>query len=266
MTYEEFELDTRRRMLEMFAEQKNAVIGNLDGVDCPKCKNKGVVYVVNYDTLTYSEVTCECMRDRKAKSLAQHSGLGALLEKCTFADYWHTDEEWRKLMFERSQEFLQDNKPLFYIGGQVGCGKSYLCVSMVNEYIKQGLDCKYAVWCDVVTTLKQSVMQDSDKYNDLLTELQTATVLYIDDFFKTTPTTADIDKAFQIINYRYNQNQITKKQYITIISSERTKSELLAIDEAIATRIIELATPQYMLTVSRDTRKNLRIRKYEVKQ
>lgn len=260
MTMEDFERETRKSIVEMLVAQQNNAVGNLDGVDCPKCKNKGVVYAVDYDTLTFVKSPCECMRNRKTLSLAQHSGLGALLDDCTFANYWHTNEEWREAMFERSQAFLQDNKPLFYIGGQVGCGKSFLCVAMVNEYIKQGLDCKFAVWCDVVTTLKQSVMQDSDKYNDLLTELQTATVLYIDDFFKTTPTSADIDKAFQIINYRYNQSRINKKRYITLISSERTKSELLSIDEAIATRIIELATPDYMLTISRDVRKNLRTR------
>lgn len=93
-----------------------------------------------------------------------------------------------------------------------------------------------------------------------VTDLQTATVLYIDDFFKTTPTVADIDKAFQIINYRYNQSRIANKRCITLISSERTKTELQAIDEAIATRLIEMATPYYMLTISRDVSKNLRLR------
>lgn len=261
MTIEEFERQIRISTLELYAQQENSVVGRLDGCDCPKCKNKGVVFTVNYDTQTVSKSPCECMANRKTLSQVQHSGLGALLDSCQFANYYHTGEEWRETMFERSQAFLQDNKPLFYVGGQVGCGKSFLCVAMVNEYIKQGLDCKFVVWCDVATTLKQSVMQDSDKYNDLLSELQTATVLYIDDFFKTTPTTADIDKAFQILNYRYNQNRISNKRYITLISSERTQSDLLAIDEAIATRIIELATPTYMLSISRNVERNLRIRR-----
>ena len=258
MTMEEFELTRRKTFVESYAEQENARVGRLDGNDCPKCKNKGYVYTVDYDALICVKETCECMQNRKMQALAQHSGLGALLDVCKFDRYYHNGEKWREGMFNRARDFLQDDKALFYIGGQVGCGKSFLCVAMVNEYIKQGIDCKFAVWCDVVTTLKQSVMQDSDKYNELLTELQQATVLYIDDFFKTTPTSADIDKAFQIINYRYNQSRISGKRYVTLISSERTASELLAIDEAIATRITELATPKYMLTVSRGANKNLR--------
>ena len=255
---QEFELACRKYIIEGIAAQENAAVGHLDGCDCPKCKNKGYVFIVNYDELTCYKEPCECMRNRKILSLAQHSGLGALLDTFKFENYYHNGEQWRETMYNRAQAFLQDDKPMFYIGGQVGCGKSFLCVSMVNEYIKRELDCKFVVWCDVVTALKQSVMQDTDKYNDLLTELQQATVLYIDDFFKTTPTSADIDKAFQIINYRYNQSKISKKRYITLISSERTASELFTIDEAIASRIRELTTKDYMLTIGRDTRKNLR--------
>lgn len=257
MTLEELELANRKTLVEGYAEQENAVVGHLGWCDCPKCKNRGYYYTVAPDKLTFSKIVCECMPNRKTQMLMQRSGLGALLDVCKFEKY-NKSEPWQKYLYDKAQAFLQDDKALFYIGGQVGCGKSFLCVSMVNEYIRQGIDCKFAVWSDIATILKQSVMQDSDKYNELLTELQQATVLYIDDFFKTKPTSADIDKAFQIINYRYNQSRISTKHYVTLISSERTPSELTQIDEAIASRIYELATRDYVLTVSRDAKKNLR--------
>lgn len=254
---EELEQANRKTLVYAYAEQENAAIGHLGGCDCPKCKNRGYYYTVNHEALTFSKVVCECMPNRQTQILAQRSGLGALLDVYKFEKYKQS-EPWQKALYDSAQAFLQDDKALFYIGGQVGCGKSFLCVSMVNEYIKQGIDCKFAVWTDIATILKQSVMQDSDKYDKLLTELQQATVLYIDDFFKTKPTSADIDKAFQIINYRYNQSRTSNKHYVTLISSERTPSELTKIDEAIATRIYELATSDYVLAVPKDANKNLR--------
>jgi DNA replication protein DnaC len=60
-------------------------------------------------------------------------------------------------------------------------------------------------------------------------------VLYWDDLFKhpKEPTSFEIDLAFEVLNYRY----LNLKP--TIISSERTPNELLAIDEALGSRILE---------------------------
>ena len=70
-------------------------------------------------------------------------------------------------------------------------------------------------------------------YSRLLTPFKTVPVLYIDDLFKTEagklPTTADVNIAFEIINHRY-----INPDYITVISTEKTMDELIAIDEAVA--------------------------------
>ena len=67
---------------------------------------------------------------------------------------------------------------------------------------------------------------------------KTVEVLYIDDLFKTeqgrNPTTADVNIAFEILNYRYRNPEL-----ITIISSERTIQDIVKIDEAVGSRIFE---------------------------
>ncbi len=258
MTREEAEEIVRRCHILLFVEQLNSEIGNLDGCDCEVCKNRGYYYVNHGDWA--EKRVCDCMQNRKVLSLAQHSGLGALLETCKFENFRDFGEDWLKNIYARAQEFLLDVKPFFFIGGQVGCGKSFVCTAMVNEFIRRETDCKFVMWSELATTLKQNVMNDADRYNEIMYEIQNATVLYIDDFFNTTPTTADIDKAFQIINFRYNQARIKKKKYITLISSERMLTEIKKIHEGIATRIGELATPRYTLNIQRKPGRNIRER------
>ena len=86
-------------------------------------------------------------------------------------------------------------------------------------------------------------------------------VLYIDDLFKIgkgqdgrkqRPTSADVNLAFEILNYRYN-----KPTCITIISSELYAEDILDIDEAIGSRIYERAK---IVNISNDRAKNQRIK------
>lgn len=252
MTYREFKQST--------IEAENRKEGDLTGYNCPLCKNKGWIYYLGEgdDDNEYAK-ECECMKIRAAQACAKWSGLGEALKLYTFARYTH-EEPWQALIYNKAKKFVDDtNSHCFYIGGAVGCGKSHICTAMVREFIKQGKDVRYIVWYDTVTRLKQTVVSDPASYNREMNDLKNATVLFIDDFFKLTPTTADKDKAIQILNYRYNVARATKnKRFITIISSEKTIAELTAIDEAMASRIYELATEDYIIEVKRDESRNMR--------
>ena len=85
-----------------------------------------------------------------------------------------------------------------------------------------------------------------------------AEVLYIDDLFKTeqgkNPTTADINVAFEILNYRYRNPQL-----ITLISSEKTIQELVRIDEAVGSRIFEMSR-DFCVNIGKDIKKNYRLK------
>ena len=111
----------------------------------------------------------------------------------------------------------------------------------------------------------KSVVNEHDEYAVMMDELKNTDVLYIDDLFKSgkgedgkpkMPTAADVNVAFEILNYRYNNPGL-----ITIISSERTLSELLEIDEAVAGRIAEKAkTGGYCINLKKDKARNWRMR------
>lgn len=234
--------------------------GDLTGYDCPKCKNRGNFLVIN-DRGFESLRECECMRYRRLQQLAERSGLGDMLSKYTFDRYKHS-EPWQQHIYNTAKQFITDDTAhCFFIGGQIGAGKSHICTAIVRGFLDKGIDVHFCVWNDVATALKQNIMGDREQYNEQLERLQTATVLCIDDFFKTNPTTADIDKAFQIINYRYNQARANKnKRYITIISSEKTFGNLIDIDEAIASRIAEMSRSKYSVSIDKDINKNMRFK------
>lgn len=239
-------------------DSQNERSGNLTGYDCPKCKNRGYIYYLDDNDMECCR-ECECMQIRRVKARARNCGLGEALNKYTFKNF-KCDESWQKDLFTKAQKFVVDtNAKCFFVGGQSGSGKSHICTAIVGKLLRQGYDAQFIVWNDAVTTLKQRTYDDANSYNSYLERLKTVDVLYIDDFFKTMPTTADIDKAFQIINYRYNtSNAINGKRYVTIISSERVIANLTRVDAAIAGRIYELATPEYITEIASDKQKNMR--------
>ncbi|MBQ2151875.1 MAG: hypothetical protein II440_00315, partial [Clostridia bacterium] len=101
-------------------------------------------------------------------------------------------------------------------------------------------------------------MVNTPDYEKELDKWKKIKVLYIDDMFKTeqgrSPTTADINLAFEIINYRYINNDL-----VTIISSEKTVAEMVSIDESVGSRIFEKAK-NYCVSVSKDITRNYRLK------
>ena len=116
------------------------------------------------------------------------------------------------------------------------------------------------LWRDEIVHIKE-VASAGGEVCAILDRYKNADVLYIDDLFKTgrsfdaqmqRPTVADINYAFEIINYRgLNPN------LLTIISSELTTHELMEIDEAVGGRIIEHSTA---INISRGRDRNYRVR------
>lgn len=231
--------------------------GNLTGYDCKKCKNKGVIYYEK-DGYEYFR-NCECMKVRRSIERIEKSGLKKALGKYTFENY-KADEPFQKYIKTKASDFLSDFKDKwFYIGGQVGCGKTHICTAIVGELLNQGKSARYMQWRDDIVKIKANA--NTDDYNRLIEPFKKVEVLYVDDLFKTekgkTPTTADINIAFEIFNYRYINDNL-----ITLISSEKTIDELIDIDEAVASRIYEMSR-KYCICINPDKNKNYRLKKIE---
>lgn len=229
----------------------NEQLGELQGYDCPQCRNKGCVYVVSNGAIAVKP--CACQEMRRSMKRIEKSGLGDLLDTYTFARY-KAEEGWQKKLLAAARAFA--DKPdgnWFFIGGQVGCGKTHICTAIVGEMLRRGTPAKYMLWGDEVAALKANVLDDA-AYGRMMGPLKTTAVLYIDDFFRGNPTAADARIAFEILNARYNRRDL-----VTIISSERSIDGLLDVDEAVGSRIYE-RTRQYCFSIGSDPHKNYRMR------
>lgn len=234
-----------------------------DGYDCPLCMNRG-------DTLVLEEVNgylheyavpCKCMGIRRSIWRMRASGLAKVIRQYTF-DRFDTTQPWQRTMLDTAKAYLANGIPdgyWFFAGGQVGCGKTHICTAIARELLYQ-MPLIYMPWENDSKRLK-AIVNDAEEYGKAMKELKEIPVLYIDDLFKPVPddhggrkppSGADVKLAFEILNFRYN-NQLP-----TIISSEWTMDELIGFDEATASRISERCDI-YQLMIGPDRAKNHRL-------
>ena len=206
---------------------------DLGGVDCPYCRNSGMVTRVGEDGALYSR-ECRCMKKRIALRRIRRSGMSDLLRRYRFDSYIAETPEQEKIL-RLARRFAAKDSGWFYIFGQSGAGKSHICTAICGALIERSKDVYYMPWRDESTALKSQVT-DAAAYTGRMRVLKKTEVLYIDDFLKGGDTDADIRLAYEILNSRYNDRGLR-----TILSSEMTPEKLLRRDEALGGRIYERA-------------------------
>lgn len=225
-------------------------------ISCSKCGGKGFVYVRD-ENEGFLAKECECNKKRKAVARLRRSGLENVIKELTF-DKYIAKEDWQKDALAKAKAYADSPIGWLYMGGQVGSGKTHLCTATCRDLLLQGKEVRYFPWRDV-TTLKQQI--NDDRYSNELDSLKTADVLYIDDLFKggkedaktgkIKPTQADVNIAFEILDYRY------KNKLPTILSGEMYLTELLEIDEGVGSRVYQMAKESNS-NIKRDSVRNWR--------
>lgn len=235
-----------------------------DGYNCGICKNKGYVAEVTElpdGSFGHKIRDCKCAPVRSSILRMRRSGLKDIIRDYTF-DKFEATEPWQQAMKAAAIRYAEAHDGWFFVGGQVGSGKTHICTAICREFLLAGRDVRYMLWRDEIVAIKANV-GDADVYKKMLDEYKSVEVLYIDDLFKTgksptgerqKPTIADINVAFEILNFRYSN-----PKSITIISTELTEDELLDIDEAVGSRIYERAKGS-AITVGKDRARNYRLK------
>ncbi len=232
-----------------------------DNARCSVCLDKGNIFFVQDGELMARH--CDCRKIRKAEAQLNASGLTPRLQKHSFNTFL-TKEPWQEGLLQQAKQFAaqclthrNDEQGWLYLGGQVGCGKTHLCASILFELLSNGIAARYVVWPNEAEQLKANC----DGFQARLTKLAEVPVLYLDDFLKcpngrtrgdALPSAAELQAAIRLINSRY----INEKS-ITIFSSEWYLHELTTFDSGMAGRIYERCG-SFRLEVVRDTKKNQR--------
>ena len=234
------EADYFKALAEERAAEYNAEAGELEGLNCEMCKNKGyfweVVKSYNYGSYDIERNDCICLNERRMLAARKASGLAELPQHYSFEAYT-TECHRKKKVKDSAVAFLNDNGKCFFIGGKSGTGKTHICTAMCKVLLARGKKTHYMLWQDEAVRLNAVV--NEKEYGPAISKLQSVEVLYIDDFLKpvagSVPSAAQVMRAFEIINARYNIG------LVTIISSERSITKIIDIDEALGSRIVEMA-------------------------
>lgn len=222
----------QKRIAELVNETQ---AGNLTGLDCRECKNRGWFLRVREDGSRYTE-ECRCMTARRNLYRIRASGLEDMMGRYTFAA-WQTPEPWQRAILDKAKAYAEEPEGWFAVCGRSGTGKTHLCTAICGNLLNSGMEVRYLLWRDTIPKLKAAV-KDPEEYRRIMEPLKTVRCLYIDDLFKTgkgqPPTAADVNAAFELLNYRYNNRNL-----LTVISSELSVDEISEIDEAVGSRIFE---------------------------
>ena len=243
----------------MSAEERAAIYnsrpGDLKSYDCQICNNKGHVMEIidNYEYMR----ECQCMEVRRSAKRLENSGLADVVEMYRL-DNFETSENYQEIMKRMAEDFLNKESGWFFVGGQVGSGKTHICTAICSELMKKGKSVRYIIWPETVTTLKAIKMQEVE-YADAMNDMKRYDVLYLDDFFKKQvgmhPTSADVDIAFELLNSLYLQ-----KGKRVIISSERTVQEITdSIDQGLGSRIFQKCG-EHQMFIKKDFGRNYRLK------
>lgn len=203
--------------------------------ECPYCGGTGVI--VRDSGEGYGTATpCTCLLRRRQANQISRTGLDTM--RMTY-DTYQVTEEWQKRVLSLAQQYERSGGgQFFYISGQTGAGKTHICTAIAGAMMARGLEVVTCKWGPLMADLK-AMGNDPAKGNEI-ERLIKCEVLFIDDFFKTggevsTPSAADLDMTFKIIDGRYSRHKTT------IISSEYAVSEIKPHAGAIAGRILEAA-------------------------
>ncbi len=239
---------------ETVSEIYNRSKGNLEGLNCPLCNNRGDFIEIR-DGYEYL-VKCKCMAQRELIKRMEKSGLGKMLKKYSLAKYT-AEEPWQKKILDKAKGFMKNPSGCFFIGGQPGSGKTHICTAIVNSLMREGKEARYMLWREESISLKNNITE-SEEYFGAIEIYKKVPVLYIDDFLRNPmerPSNADMNLAFEIINARYNAD------LVTLISSEITIEEIYDMDIALAGRIMEMSGKN-LISIAPDTSKNYRIKMF----
>lgn len=235
-------LQSRVERERYLADLSNKKPGTLTGMNCSECLNRGYFHRVREDGSRYTE-ECKCMIHRKNLERLEKSGLRDMTRRYTFKKWEQTGPE-QIAAYSTAMAFCQNPNGWLVVSGRPGTGKTHICTAVCVEMMRNSLSVRYVMWREFATNGK-SMVNESEEYKQLMEPLKKAKVLYIDDFFKTgngqDPTTADVNLAFELLNYRYNDSKL-----ITIISTEYSLERMMEIDEAVGSRIYERSKRFYL--------------------
>ena len=155
----------------MKADSFNGIPGDLTGMDCPKCKNRGCI-AYPQDDGSIRTASCSCMTIRRCIWQMERSGLQKSIRELTF-ERFRAEEPWQKQALTKAREYAEAPMGWLLLAGQSGCGKTHLCTAVCRQLLLSGQEVRYMPWREESGQLK-AMRLDSSEREAMLSDLKKA--------------------------------------------------------------------------------------------
>ena len=254
-------MEALERIINQVKSSKDIPLNNESNYECFECK----------DTTWLKAETgfrrCSCYETDLISRLWENFGVS--IKDIKFLRDYEGYNDLTKKAKNKATEYIKNYEEIknsdensFALLGQPGSGKTHIILAIGKALIDKKYKVVYMPYLEAIKELKNLTMLSED-YERVARRYKQADILIIDDFFKdkvkngevkSELTEADMKHIYPIINYRY-LNKLP-----LIISSECDPMMLLALDEALATRILERTGKRFSLTFKGDC--NYRLKKF----
>lgn len=223
--------------------------------DCLICEDKGYIFETDKDGYEVA-IPCKCLAKKQSIEKMERSNLTEAFKQKTINSFV-ADKEWQRMAKFKVTKYINDflkegtNSGLI-LSGQPGSGKTHLGIGTMLELIDNNIGCVYREYLSMVTNLKQVGMNEEEYIREMEKYINPP-ILFLDDFLKGEVTQADLKHIYKVINTRYLKGKPI------IISTEKSIKEILEFDEAVGSRIVEMAQNN-IITFPRGIENNYRLR------
>lgn len=230
--------------------------------NCALCQDEWVLFDDNGDARQ-----CGCVAKVRIQKLFKASHITPAFSAKTFANFdIKGKSKTVASMFHGARKYAMKFNDIkktehnwLLMCGQPGSGKTHLSMAIANELLHQSIPVLYIPHVEIINELLAGMRRDED-ISTKTQGMKTAPVLIWDDLWKQfgdRPQPFELKLAFEVINYRYLHC------LPTIINTEREPKNLVMIDEATGSRMIERARGNITIVSGIEANYRLKIDKNE---
>lgn len=181
---------------------------------------------------------CDCIAQRRIERLFKSSEITEEFRRLNFSNFSLNGRppiiqdafKCAVKYFKSFPNIKHQRRNSIALLGAPGAGKTHLLTAVANNLIKNQIEVLYFPYREGFDEIRD----DLESLEQKCERMKAVEVLFIDDLFKRGATEFEIKTMYSVINYRYlNHKPI-------MVSSECLEDDLLNIDEALGSRIIEM--------------------------